>query len=341
MKKVLVTGSAGFIGFHLSKTLLSKGFCVLGIDNINDYYDVNLKKARLKLLQENKNFLFSQVDISDDKAIKKFGKKNKFDILVNLAAQAGVQFSIENPHAYIDSNIRGFLNILELSKAQKIEHLIYASSSSVYGMNETIPFSEDHSVDHPISLYAASKKSNELMAHSYAYLFNLPSTGLRFFTVYGPWGRPDMALFKFTEAAVANQAIKINNFGNHARDFTYINDIVNGIIAVIEKPFSSSTSLSNSALTPSLSSAPWRILNIGRGEKVALMDFIKCIEQYFGKEIKKDFLPLQAGDVPETYCDTSKLVNNFGYEPITSIEEGVNYFLDWYVDFYNIDINQK
>ena len=341
MTKVLITGAAGFIGFHLSKAVLNKGIEVIGVDNLNSYYDVNLKKARLESLQKIKNFKFKQLDISDDKAIKQLGEENNFKIIINLAAQAGVQYSIENPHEYIDSNIRGFLNILELSKAQKIEHLIYASSSSVYGMNETIPFSEDHSVDHPISLYAASKKSNELMAHSYAYLFNLPSTGLRFFTVYGPWGRPDMALFKFTEAAVANKAIKINNFGNHSRDFTYIDDIVNGIIAVIDKPFENSSSLSNSDLSPSSSSAPWRILNIGRGEKVALMDFIECIEKYFGKEIKKDFLPLQAGDVPETYCDTSKLVNNFGYQPITSVDTGVNYFLDWYVDFYNIHIDKK
>ena len=341
MTKVLITGAAGFIGFHLSKAVLNKGIEVIGVDNLNSYYDVNLKKARLESLQKIKNFKFKQLDISDDKAIKQLGEENNFKIIINLAAQAGVQYSIENPHEYIDSNIRGFLNILELSKAQKIEHLIYASSSSVYGMNETIPFSEDHSVDHPISLYAASKKSNELMAHSYAYLFNLPSTGLRFFTVYGPWGRPDMALFKFTEAAVANKAIKINNFGNHSRDFTYIDDIVNGIIAVIDKPFENSSSLSNSDLSPSSSSAPWRILNIGRGEKVALMDFIECIEKYFGKEIKKDFLPLQAGDVPETYCDTSKLVNNFGYQPITSVDKGVNYFLDWYVDFYNIHIDKK
>ena len=337
MNKILVTGAAGFIGYHLSNALISLGYIVYGIDNLNSYYDVNLKNARLKLLKKNKNFNFTKLDISNDRDVQQFGDSNKFDVIVNLAAQAGVQYSIENPHTYIDCNIRGFLNILELSKAQNIKHLIYASSSSVYGMNEDIPFSEEHSVDHPLSLYAASKKSNELMAHSYSYLFNIPTTGLRFFTVYGPWGRPDMALFKFTKAAVDDETIKINNFGNHARDFTYIDDIVRGIISVIEKPAFSLHDADNCSISPCSSSAPWKILNIGRGEKVALMDFIDHIEKYFDKSIKKDFLPLQSGDVAETYCDTSKLVNDYGYKPITSVDKGIKYFLDWYVDFYNIN----
>ena len=341
MRAILVTGAAGFIGFHLSQALMALGFTVIGVDNLNTYYDINLKKARLSLLNEYPAFTFLQLDISDDAAVEELGANHDFTIIVNLAAQAGVQYSIENPHVYMDSNIRGFLNILELSKAKRIEHLIYASSSSVYGMNKKIPFSENDPVDHPISLYAATKKSNELMAHSYSYLNNIPTTGLRFFTVYGPWGRPDMALFKFTKALVENKPININNHGNHARDFTYIDDIIQGILAVIKTPFKKTTNSSDEILTPSSSLAPWRILNIGRGQKVPLMDFISCIEHYFDKQINKNFLPLQPGDVPETNCDTSKLVDLYGYQPKVSIHQGVYSFLDWYVDFYKVDLKNK
>jgi len=338
MKKILVTGAAGFIGFHLSKKLLSLGFDVTGIDNLNDYYDVNLKYSRLKILEKSKNFYFHKIDLSDDNDVKEFGKSNKFNIIVNLAAQAGVQYSLQNPHAYINSNIQGFLNILELSKIQEIEHLIYASSSSVYGLNSSIPFSELDSVDHPISLYAATKKSNELMAHTYSYLYNLNTTGLRFFTVYGPWGRPDMALFKFTKAILDNSVVKINNHGDHSRDFTYIDDIIDGILSVINNPPASFT-LENIP-SPAYSSAPWRVLNIGRGERVKLMDFVKSIETYFGKELKKQYEPLQPGDVPNTFCDTSLLAKDYGYQPSVSIEDGIKNFLDWYIDFYKIDLSK-
>jgi UDP-glucuronate 4-epimerase len=337
MKNILITGAAGFIGFHLSRLLLSLEYQVCGIDNLNDYYEVSLKKSRLEILLGYKNFSFQLMDLSSDVEMREFTKKSKFDIIVNLAAQAGVQYSITNPHVYIDSNIRGFLNILELSKTHEVEHLIYASSSSVYGLNTQMPFSEDHSTDHPISLYAATKKSNELMAHTYSYLFDIPTTGLRFFTVYGPWGRPDMALFKFTKALIEKETISINNFGNHARDFTYVEDIVKGILSVIDHPFEEALTSSRD-LTPSQSSAKWRILNIGRGEKVELMDFIHCIEKYFNKEIQKEFLPLQPGDVPVTYCNTEKLQRDFKYNPSVSIDEGVKNFLDWYVDYYKVSI---
>tara|TARA_Y100001970_G_C14251143_1_gene871981 strand:- start:3277 stop:4284 length:1008 start_codon:yes stop_codon:yes gene_type:complete len=335
MKKILVTGAAGFIGFHLSKKLTEQGHAVIGIDNINNYYDINLKKARLKILNKLPNFRFFQIDISDQLTLKEFGQSNDFQIIINLAAQAGVQYSIENPYVYIDSNISGFLNILELSKDQNIEHLIYASSSSVYGLNSS-PFSELDAVDHPISLYAATKKSNELMAHTYSYLHNMNTTGLRFFTVYGPWGRPDMALFKFTKAIIDGSSVKINNYGDHSRDFTYIDDIVDGILAVLNKTPQNFNK--KNVLSPSESSAPWRVLNIGRGEPVHLMDFVKNIEEYFGKELIKDFQPLQPGDVPNTSCDTRSLQSDYGYKPSISIKDGVNHFLDWYVEFYKIKI---
>lgn len=338
MSNILITGAAGFIGSHLAYALLSQKYKVTGVDNLNSYYDVNLKKSRLKRLQKFDDFDFHLIDISDDAVVQKFTASNDFEIIINLAAQAGVQYSIENPHAYIDANIRGFLNILELSKKLEVNHLIYASSSSVYGLNREIPFSEEHNVDHPLSLYAATKKSNELMAHTYSYLFNIPTTGLRFFTVYGPWGRPDMALFKFTKALVDNECIYVNNFGDHARDFTYVDDIVNGILSVIKCPFPDSASLKKIIPSPAESNAPWRILNIGRGEQVPLMDFIDCIEAYFGKKIQKEFLPLQAGDVPNTFCNTNRLQHHYNYSPNTSIKEGVYKFLDWYVDFYKVSL---
>tara|TARA_B100001093_G_scaffold519713_1_gene610017 strand:- start:5165 stop:6181 length:1017 start_codon:yes stop_codon:yes gene_type:complete len=333
MKSILVTGSAGFIGFHLSKSLLNKGHKVVGVDNLNNYYDISLKQSRNKILLESDSYKFKQINLSDLSSLKKFAAENKISVIVNLAAQAGVQYSITNPHEYIESNILGFLNILEISKDLEVEHLVYASSSSVYGMNKVIPFSEEHNVDHPISLYAASKKSNELMAHVYSYMHNLPTTGLRFFTVYGPWGRPDMALFKFAKAAHLGRTIKVNNYGNHARDFTYIDDIISGIEKVMTSP---PEKLSNATISPSSSSTPWRILNIGRGQQIQLMDFIAIIEKYYGIEIKKEMLPLQMGDVPETFCDTTKLQDNYGYEPKVEVEQGVIKFLDWYNDFYDV-----
>ncbi len=338
MKTILVTGSAGFIGFHLSKSLLNKGFNVLGIDNMNNYYDISLKKSRNKILLESSSYKFKQIDISDLNNLKELVAKNSINSIVHLAAQAGVQYSIQNPHAYIESNILGFLNILEVSKELNIEHLVYASSSSVYGMNSKIPFSEDHNVDHPLSLYAASKKSNELMAHVYSYMHNLPTTGLRFFTVYGPWGRPDMALFKFTKAAHLGKSIQVNNFGNHARDFTFIDDIVAGIEKVLASPPKEDL---NENISPSSSSCPWRILNIGRGQQVQLMDFIGIIEKYYGITIKKEMLPLQTGDVPQTFSDTSKLKNSYDYNPKIEVEKGVIKFLDWYNEFYQVKLPIK
>ncbi len=331
MKTVCLTGVAGFIGFHLAKQLETEGYRVIGIDNLNSYYDQKLKIDRLSELQNLNKFEFLELDISDNSKIMSLDDRFSFDIVINLAAQAGVQYSLVNPHEYISSNVTGFLNILELSKRQAVEHLLYASSSSVYGLNKTIPFSEDHNVDHPISIYAASKRSNELMAHSYSYLYDIPTTGLRFFTVYGPWGRPDMALFIFTKAAIENKTIRVNNFGDHARDFTYVDDIVAGINSIIPKPPQKNNL---SKLSPSQSDAPWQILNIGRGQKVQLMEFIEIIEDYFGKEIKKEFVPLQAGDVANTFCDTSKLREQFHYDPQVSVKDGVKKFLDWYVSYY-------
>ena len=335
MKKILISGIAGFIGFHLGKRLLDEGISIIGIDNLNEYYDVNLKKDRLKFLIDRENFQFFELDIANDVEMRDLSTKIDVSVIVNLAAQAGVQYSSVNPHAYIDSNLRGFLNILELSKFQKVKHFVYASSSSVYGMNHSIPFRESDNVDHPISLYAATKRSNELIAHSYSHLFDLPSTGLRFFTVYGPWGRPDMALFKFTNALINNDEININNFGNHYRDFTFIDDIIDGITLLINKPPQEGISTD---IAPNSSPAKWKVFNIGRGEKVYLLDFIRCIEDYFGKSVKKNLVPLQPGDVPTTFSDTSELRELFGYNPKVSIKEGVKKFLDWYVDYYNIKL---
>ena len=331
MKTICLTGVAGFIGYHLAKKLDSEDYKIVGIDNLNTYYDKNLKLARLAELKKLKNFEFVELDISDDSGMLNLDKKFKFEIVINLAAQAGVQYSLVNPHEYISSNSRGFLNILELGKRQKIKHLLYASSSSVYGLNKKIPFSEHDNVDHPLNIYAASKKSNELMAHSYSYLYDLPTTGLRFFTVYGPWGRPDMALFIFTKAALRNTTIKVNNNGNHSRDFTYVDDIVSGISNVIPLQPKRNKHLESK---PFESEAPWRILNIGRGQKVQLMEFIEIIEEYFGKEIKKEFVPLQVGDVADTYSDTTRLKENYNYDPKITVKEGVIRFLDWYVEYY-------
>ena len=334
--KILVTGAAGFIGYHTSLALLARGDEVIGIDNINDYYDVNLKHARLELLQKNDGFKFEKMDLADRSAIEELFKTHKPQKVINLAAQAGVRYSLENPHAYMDSNIVGFLNILEACRHNPIEHLVYASSSSVYGANTQKPFSVHQNVDHPLSLYAASKKSNELMAHTYAHLYNVPVTGLRFFTVYGPWGRPDMALFLFTRKILAGDPIDIFNNGNHARDFTYIDDIVEGVIRTTDSVAASNENWNSDLPDPGTSKAPYRLYNIGNNKPVELMHFISCIEKAIGKEAQKNFLPLQPGDVHETFADIEDLAVDVGFKPETPIETGIENFVAWYRDFYKV-----
>lgn len=334
--KVLITGVAGFIGMHVAKQLLQRGEHVVGIDNINDYYSVQLKRDRIQQLHQLQgDFTFNQTDLCDKEAICQLFKLHQFDKVVNLAAQAGVRYSIENPHAYIESNIVGFLNILEACRSHDIQHLVYASSSSVYGANTKMPFSVNDSVDHPLSMYAATKKSNELMAHSYSSLFNLPTTGLRFFTVYGPWGRPDMALFKFTESILADKPIDVFNFGKHKRDFTYIDDIVEGIIRVLDATALPNHKWSGEQPDPATSFAPWRVFNIGHSQPVELMQYINAIESKLGKQAKMNLLPLQPGDVPDTFADVTALEQAVSYKPQTSIEVGVSRFLDWYVEYYD------
>lgn len=349
MAKILVTGTAGFIGFHLAQRLVERGDEVVGLDCINDYYDINLKYARLNVtgidkdkieygtfVQSSKfnNYRFIQLKLEDRNAILKIFAEEKFDKVCNLAAQAGVRYSIQNPFTYIDSNINGFLNILEGCRHNNVKHLAYASSSSVYGLNEEMPFSTSHNVDHPISLYAASKKSNELMAHTYSYLYGIPTTGLRFFTVYGPWGRPDMALFLFTKAILEGKPIDVFNNGNMQRDFTYVDDIVEGIIRVLDNPSMSNSSWTGKNPDPSSSVAPYKVYNIGNSSPVKLLDFIEAIENALGKKAIKNYLPLQAGDVPATWADVSDLIENFNYRPNTPIQKGVNEFVSWYKDFY-------
>ena len=333
-KTYLVTGAAGFIGFHLSKRLLSEGCTVIGLDNLNDYYDVNLKKARLDILKKEQDFKFVLAGLEDKQAIHQVFQENKIQIVVNLAAQAGARYSLENPHAYIDSNIVGFINILEACRHNEIEHLVYASSSSVYGANENMPFSTSDSVDHPVSLYAATKKSNELMAHTYSHLYNLPTTGLRFFTVYGPWGRPDMALFLFTKAILNNEPIKVFNHGEMERDFTYIDDIIEGVVRVTANPPKPNENYDAKNPDPSSSSAPYKVYNIGNNKPVKLMEFIETLEKHLNKEAIKEFLPLQPGDVPKTYANVDDLINDVGFKPDTSIDEGIKKFVEWYRNFY-------
>lgn len=336
--KILVTGAAGFIGFHLSQKLLLRGDVVVGIDNLNDYYSVDLKKARLaeiSLSPQADNFKFIKLDLSDRTGMEELFATEKFDKVVNLAAQAGVRYSIENPHAYIDSNIVGYLNILEGCRHHKIKHLVYASSSSVYGANEKMPFSIHENVDHPLSLYAASKKSNELMAHTYSHLYNLPTTGLRFFTVYGPWGRPDMALFLFTEAINNGKPIDVFNYGKHRRDFTYVDDIVEGVVRVLDNAAEGNLEWDGIKPDSGTSKAPWRIYNIGNQNPVELMDYIEAVEDALGKKAEKNLLPLQPGDVPDTYADVEDLVNDVGYRPSTNVKEGVRKFVEWYTDVYS------
>jgi len=333
--KVLVTGAAGFIGFHLCNQLLSRGDKVIGLDNLNDYYDVNLKKSRLESIK-NKNFIFVELDLLDKQSLQKVFSEHQFDTVVNLAAQAGVRYSITNPDTYISSNVVGFLNILESCRANNISHLLYASSSSVYGMNTKMPFSEADNVDHPVSLYAASKKSNELMAHSYSHLYNLPTSGLRFFTVYGPWGRPDMAAFLFTKAILSGQAIDVYNNGDMKRDFTYIDDIVNGIIRTLDVPPRANDKWSSLIPDPSYSTAPYRLFNIGNNSPVLLTEFIEAIEESLGITAIKNYLPIQPGDVIETYADIQN-ISKLGYAPSTDIKTGVKLFIDWYKSYYRID----
>mgnify|MGYP003945262503 FL=1 len=347
--KVLVTGAAGFIGYHLVKFLTSRGDEVIGIDNINDYYDVNLKYGRLQEIgidksqiennvalksSKHQNYTFIKTDITDQDTLRSIFETYNFDAICNLAAQAGVRYSLTNPEAYLDANIHGFLNILECCRKFHIKNLVYASSSSVYGLNEKMPFSANHGADHPVSLYAASKKSNELMAHAYSHLFNIPTTGLRFFTVYGPWGRPDMALFLFTKGILENKTIEVYNEGNMKRDFTYIDDIIDGIIKVLDNPAKTNPNWNGFKPDSATSKSPYRVFNIGRGQSVNLLDFITEIERYTGITAQKSYLPLQSGDVTETWADIEGMKSQFDYNPKISVREGIEKFVQWYLDFY-------
>ena len=334
--KILVTGSAGFIGSELCVKLLNMGFTVVGVDNHNDYYDIELKEARIQRHIGHENYFHERVDISERKEIQRVFNDFRPDCVVNLAAQAGVRYSIENPYAYVNSNVVGFLNILENCRHLEVKHLVYASSSSVYGANTNMPFSTEHNVDHPLSLYAASKKSNELFAHTYSNLYGLPTTGLRFFTVYGPWGRPDMALFKFTDAMLKNERIKLFNFGKHRRDFTYIDDIIEGIVRVIQKRAQKNGDWSSKNPSPGSSFVPWRVYNIGNNSPVNLEDFISALENALGVSAKRELLPLQPGDVPDTYADVKALVEDFGYQPKTDVVHGISRFVSWYKNYYKV-----
>ena len=347
--KILVTGTAGFIGFHLARKLLERGDEVVGLDNINDYYDVNLKYARLNELginleeiEDNKltssktfpKHKFVKMDLSDTQGIYKLFKEGKFDAVCNLAAQAGVRYSLENPHSYINSNIVGFMNILEACRHNNVQNLSYASSSSVYGLNKSQPFKTEDHTDHPVSLYAATKKSNEMMAHTYSHLYNISTTGLRFFTVYGPWGRPDMAPMLFADAILNDRAIKVFNHGNMSRDFTYIDDIVDGIIKVIDNPAQTHKNFDSNEPNPSISSAPYKIYNIGNNEPVKLLDFIEILEKSLGKKAKKNMMDMQDGDVESTYADINDLIRNFNYKPNTDLSDGITEFVRWYNEYF-------
>jgi UDP-glucuronate 4-epimerase len=334
MKKYLVTGAAGFIGFHLCRRLLDDGSEVIGIDNLNNYYDVNLKLDRLKQIEAYKTFNFHKADLADREAISQVFNENEFDVVVNLAAQAGVRYSLTNPHAYVDSNLVGFLNILEGCRHGKIKHLVFASSSSVYGANTKMPFSVHHNVDHPVSLYAATKKANELMAHTYASLYNLPCTGLRFFTVYGPWGRPDMALSLFTKAILEGNSIDVFNYGKMQRDFTYIDDIIEGVVRIIDRIPLPDPDWSGDNPDTATSYAPYKLYNIGNNNPVELMKFIEVLEDCLGRKAKKNLLPMQPGDVKATYADVDDLIKDVGFKPATSIENGIKYYVKWYKNYY-------
>jgi UDP-glucuronate 4-epimerase len=334
--KILVTGTAGFIGNHLALRLLERGDEIIGIDNLNDYYDVQLKIDRLARIKDHPNFTDIRLDIADRDGLEAVFKQHRPHKVVNLAAQAGVRYSLQNPHAYIDSNIVGFINILEGCRHYGAEHLVYASSSSVYGANESMPFSVHDNVDHPLSLYAASKKANELMAHTYSNLYNLATTGLRFFTVYGPWGRPDMALFLFTRAILAGEKIDVFNYGKHRRDFTYIDDIVEGVIRTLDHNAQPNPDWSGQQPDPGTSKAPWRVYNIGNQQPVELMAYIETLERFLGKTAEKNLLPIQPGDVPDTFADVQALVYDVGYKPNTSIEQGIERFVTWYRNYYQL-----
>jgi UDP-glucuronate 4-epimerase len=349
MQKVLITGSAGFIGFHTAIRLLNEGYEVVGLDNINDYYDVNLKYGRLKesgiqkesvewgekvSSEKYEHYSFYRLKLEDTESINKLFAEYKFDFVIHLAAQAGVRYSLVNPHAYIDSNIKGFLNILEACRHNPVKHLVYASTSSVYGANTKMPFSEHDNVDHPVSLYAATKKANELMAHTYSHLYNIPTTGLRFFTVYGPWGRPDMAIFLFTKAILEGQPIQVFNNGNMQRDFTYIDDIVEGVYRCMLKPAVANPGFDNNNPDPSSSYAPFKIFNIGNSKPVQLLDFIEALEKALGKKAVKEMMSMQAGDVPGTWADTNHLIITTAYNPFTDVKEGIKNFVRWYKSFH-------
>ncbi|KAB7622914.1 NAD-dependent epimerase [Alkalilimnicola sp. S0819] len=334
--KVLVTGAAGFIGSHLAHYLLDRGDEVVGLDNLNDYYDVSLKEARLARLMPRQGFSFARLDLADREGVAELFRAEGFQRVVNLAAQAGVRYSLENPHSYVDSNVTGFLNILEGCRHEGVEHLVYASTSSVYGAHTAMPFSVHEHVDHPLAIYAATKKANELMAHSYSHLYGLPTTGLRFFTVYGPWGRPDMALFLFTRKILAGEPIEVFNYGNHRRDFTFVEDIVEGVVRVLDRPAEPNPDWDPALPDCASSNAPYRVYNIGNSQPVELMRYIEVLEECLGRKAEKKLLPLQAGDVPDTYADTSDLERDVGYRPDTPVEEGVRRFVAWYREYYGV-----
>jgi UDP-glucuronate 4-epimerase len=334
--RVLVTGAAGFIGFHTSKALLERGYEVVGLDNMNPYYDVRVKEARLDHLRGRNGFRFERIDLADRDALGELVAGERPQRVVNLAAQAGVRYAFENPHAYLDSNLAGFLNVLEACRHNGVEHLVFASSSSVYGANTRMPFSVHHNVDHPLSFYAATKKANELMAHSYAHLYRMPVTGLRFFTVYGPWGRPDMSLFLFTGKILAGEPIDVFNYGRHSRDFTYVDDIVEGIVRTLEQVPDADPEWSGDRPDPACSSAPYRLYNIGNHQPVQLSYFIECLEKALGRKAKKNFLPLQPGDVPDSFADIDSLTDAVGFRPKTPIEDGIRHFVDWYREYYGV-----
>lgn len=331
---ILVTGAAGFIGFHLSKRLLAQGYHVIGVDNLNEYYDVLLKKERLKIVEKNANFEFYKIDLANRESLKPIFEDKSINIVINLAAQAGVRYSLSNPHSYVHSNLFGFINILEACRHYQVEHLIYASSSSVYGANSKIPFSTKDSVDHPVSIYAATKKSNELMAHTYSHLFNIPTTGLRFFTVYGPWGRPDMAYYSFTKDIFEGNTIKVFNKGDMSRDFTFIDDIVEGVIRLLDHPPKYNRNWDRENPDPSSSYAPYKIYNIGNNNPVKLMDFIHLLEKLIGQKATVELLPMQPGDVKATYADITNLQKDVGFYPTTTLEIGLGHFVDWYKKYH-------
>ena len=337
--KILVTGAAGFIGMYTAKQLLERGDAVVGLDNFNDYYDVSLKEARATVLAEYDNFTMARIDLADRESVEQLFTEAKFDKVVHLAAQAGVRYSITNPHSYIDSNVVGTLHILEGCRHNEVQHLVYASSSSVYGANSTMPFSIHQNVDHPLALYGATKKANELMAHTYSSLYDLPTTGLRFFTVYGPYGRPDMALFMFTKNIIEGKPIDVFNYGNHSRDFTYVEDIVEGVIRTMDHTAEPNPDWDSAKPDPGTSGAPYRIYNIGNQQPVELMRYIEVIEECVGRKAEKNLLPMQPGDVADTWADTEALVADVGYQPNTPIETGVKNFVDWYIEYYDVQLD--